>query len=344
MNQPPTHAPIFDRLTALADATRCRMLLLVERHELTVSEICLVLQMPQSTVSRHLKTLADAGWVSSRRDGTSRLYTLTGGGEMAQERRLWLLVREQIADLAVIDQDGKRLASVLSARQAKSDRFFASAAGQWDHLRGELFGASFDLHALLCLLGSDWVVGDLGCGTGPIAAQLAPHVGHVIAVDGSPEMLGAARARLSTHSNVTLRRSGLETLAIDDSCLDVAILALVLHYVTSPPAVLAEAARTLKPSGKLLIVDMLPHDREEYRREMGHVWLGFPEETLQKMLRTVGFEETRLFALPSDPLAKGPGLFATVSVRTSSDTLQGSGSLKTTSRNSDGIQGRGRRD
>ena len=133
-------AAIFDDLTALADATRSRMLLVLERHELTVSELCAVLQLPQSTVSRHLKTLLDAGWVASRRDGTSRYYTLALDDRGPATRRLWALLREQVSLTPGADQDARRLRGVLGRRQSKSQEFFASAAGQWDRLRQDLFG------------------------------------------------------------------------------------------------------------------------------------------------------------------------------------------------------------
>src|SRR5436190_21377398 len=121
-----TQAAIFDDLTALSDSTRSRMLLILERHELTVTELCAVLQLPQSTVSRHLKTLADASWVASRRDGTSRYYTLALDERDAQTRRLWSLLREQVGTTAGADQDARRLKGVLGRRQTKSEEFFAS--------------------------------------------------------------------------------------------------------------------------------------------------------------------------------------------------------------------------
>ena len=123
-------AAIFEDLTALSDATRSRMLLVLERHELTVTELCAVLQLPQSTVSRHLKTLADAGWVSSRRDGTSRYYTLALEDREPATRRLWTLLREQVSGTTGADQAARRLKSVLGRRQTKSEEFFASAAGR----------------------------------------------------------------------------------------------------------------------------------------------------------------------------------------------------------------------
>src|SRR6478736_4998803 len=215
-----TSPAIFDDLTALSDATRSRMLLILERHELTVSELCAVLQLPQSTVSRHLKTLADAAWVASRRDGTSRYYTLALDDRDAHTRRLWSLLREQVAATAGADQDARRLKGVLGRRQSKSEAFFASAAGQWDRLRRELFGGASALHALPALIDPGWTVGDLGCGTGETSAALAPFVAQTIAVDRSGEMLQAARRRVRDRANVDVRRGELEALPIGDGELD----------------------------------------------------------------------------------------------------------------------------
>ena len=117
-----------------------RMLLPLERHELTVSEFCSVLQLPQSTVSRHLKTLADDGWVVSRRDGTSRFYGMALEGLDPGARQLWPVIREQLGTSNGTDQDERRLQSVLRRRRSKSEAFFSSASGQWDRLRVELFG------------------------------------------------------------------------------------------------------------------------------------------------------------------------------------------------------------
>src|SRR5688572_11717095 len=296
-------------MAALADPIRCRILLPLERHELTVNEICSVLQLPQSTVSRHLKTLADDGWVMSRRDGTSRFYGMAMQELDPGAQQLWPLIREQIAGTNGAEQDERRLKSVLAKRRTKSEEFFASASGQWDHLRGELFGDRFHLHALLALIDPTLVVGDLGCGTGQVSELIAPHVAKVIAVDGSTDMVQAARKRLKGLHQVEVRRGDMEALPIDDGTLDVAIVALVLHHVPEPARALAEAARVLKPAGRVLIVDMLPHDREEYQQQMGHVWLGFSEKTIRKHLDAAGFEKPVVTPLPADEDAKGPSLF-----------------------------------
>src|SRR5882672_105932 len=174
---------ILDHLSVLGEVTRSRILLALERHELTVAELCAVLRAPQSTVSRHLKALLDCGWVTARADGTSRLYR-TGRDAMAvPARRLWQLVREQVAESPAAVQDARRLEGVLAERRSKSQEFFTSSAGQWDRLREELFGSTFHLHALLGLLDDSWVIGDLGCGGGQVAETLAPCVRRVIAVD-----------------------------------------------------------------------------------------------------------------------------------------------------------------
>ncbi len=302
-------AGLLDDLSALSDLVRTRMLVVLERHELTVSEICSVLQLPQSTVSRHLKVLGDAGWVASRKDGTSRFYTLTLRDNGTGPRRLWHVVREHVMTLPAAGQDARRLASALTRRRTASQEFFATAAGQWDKLRDELFGSEFYVFALLGLLDPRWVVADLGCGTGQVAAVLAPNVARVIAVDGSAEMLAAARKRLRDHANVELRRGELESLPLEDASVDVALAVLVLHHLPDPAAALREAARAVKPGGTLLIVDMWPHDREEYKQQMGHVWLGFPEDQLSTWMQAAGFCRPKFRSLPPAPDAKGPALF-----------------------------------
>lgn len=304
--------PVLAWMSALADPTRLRALRLVERHELTVAELCAVLQLPQSTVSRHLKVLGDEGWVAARPEATSRLYRMSLDAIDPAARRLWALLREQAALLPSSAQDDRRLASVLARRQTPSQAFFNTAAGQWDRLRREMFGDRFDAAGLLTLLDPDWVVGDLGCGTGEIAALLAPVVRRVIAVESSRAMSRAARQRLGDTTNVELRTGELQALPIDDHALDAAVACLVLHHVVDPPQVLREAARALRPGGRLLVIDMLRHDRAEYRQRMGHVWLGFEPERIAAWLGEAGFGPARVLALPPAPEAKGPALFAAV--------------------------------
>jgi ArsR family transcriptional regulator len=306
---------ILGHLAALSDATRCRLLLLLERQELTVSELCRVVRLPQSTVSRHLRVLTDGGWVHSRREGTHRLYSLVAGNLGPAARELWQLAGRQVAAEAGARQDARRLDAVLAERRKRSREFFSGAAERWDQTRDELFGPGVHSLSLLGLLEEGWTVGDLGCGTGTVTAALAPFVGRVVAVDGSRAMLAAARERLSGLDNVDLRHGELERLPIEDGALDAATLILVLHHLPDPGQVLGEVARTLRPGGRLLIVDMTPHDRQEYRQRMGHVWLGFSRGQIERFLTPAGLRTTSFRPLPADPVAGGPTLFAAVARR-----------------------------
>jgi ubiquinone/menaquinone biosynthesis C-methylase UbiE/DNA-binding transcriptional ArsR family regulator len=308
---------ILDQMASLADTTRSRILLLLDRHELTVSELCGITQLPQSTVSRHLKGLADAGWVTARAEGTSNLYTLTREDLDAPARKLWQLVRDQVGASSSAAHDQRRLSTVLTERRTKSQEFFSSSAGQWDRLRDDMFGDRFHLAALGAFADSAWTVGDLGCGTGQVSAALAPFVARVIGIDGSAAMLQAAKKRLQPFDNIELRRGELEALPVDDRRLDAAMLMLVLHHVPEPPRALAEVARVVAPGGRVVVVDMLPHDRDSYRQQMGHVWLGFSDDHIRGLLIGAGFAEVRVVALPPDPKAKGPALFAAAGVRIS---------------------------
>lgn len=306
---------IFEHMAALADAVRCRLLLVLAAQELPVSDLCAVLQLPQSTVSRHLKTLADGGWVGSRRDGTRRLYRGTLDRVEASARQLWDLTRVEIEKGRASRADRARLQSVLARRRNRSRAFFARSGARWDSLRDDLFGVNVHRFALLGLLDPSWIVGDLGCGSGPVTEAVAPFVRKVVGVDGSGTMLELAAERLRRFDNVELHEGDIESLPLRTSSLDVATQILVLHHLQRPERAVAEAGRCLRAGGRLLIVDMLPHDRVQYQQEMGHVWLGFAEETVRQALAAAGFESLRFRSLPPAPEAKGPGLFAVTAVR-----------------------------
>ncbi|NNE08154.1 MAG: metalloregulator ArsR/SmtB family transcription factor, partial [Gemmatimonadetes bacterium] len=183
--------PILDHLATLSDSVRSRILVLLGQ-ELTVGDLCSVLQLPQSTVSRHLKFLSDRSWVDSRPDGTHRLYRRTLDAPGHDARDLWDMVRASVEKSAAGAADRERLASVLASRKSRSREFFDKSAGDWDSLRDELFGPHFHGLALLGLLPASWTVADLGCGTGAVAEALAPFVSEVIGVDASPAMLQGA--------------------------------------------------------------------------------------------------------------------------------------------------------
>ncbi len=312
-----TQAPaILAQLAALSDVTRCRLLQVLSSQELIVAELCQVLQLPQSTVSRHLRVLADRGWVRSRPEGTRSVYSLASGDLGPAAADLWHIARKQVSDTSAAREDARRLERLLAARRRRSRAFFASKAAEWDAVRDELFGSNIRALSLLGLLEDQWTVGDLGCGTGAVTEALAPFVEKVVAIDGSREMLRAARARLRGRANVELRQGRLERLPLEGQSLDAATLILVLHHLPDPARVLVEVARTLRPGGRLLIVDMLPHERQEYRQQMGHVWLGFAEDQLGRFLAQAGLSAVRFRNLPLDPAARGPALFTAAARRT----------------------------
>ena len=224
-------------------------------------------------------------------------------------RKLWLIAREQTDQWATSKQDQLRLDRLLAEREVDRDTFFAGAASEWDRLRRDLYGDRFSIAAMLALLPADYVVADLGCGTGNLTVELAPHVKQVIGVDGSTAMLKAARKRTSDFKNVDLRKGDLATVPIEDASCDAALLVLALTYVPSPAAVVGEMSRILKPGGRGVIVDLLPHDREEFRRHTGQMSLGLEPRAVEKMMTDAGFGNITTRSLPPEPNVKGPALF-----------------------------------
>ena len=305
-------------MASLADPTRLRLLRLLERNELQVQELCDVLQLPQSSVSRHLKVLADEGWVGSRAQATTRLYRMAETD--AGARRLWHLAKEQTNGWATAAQDELRLTRRLADRQPAAQAFFAGAAGQWDRLRSEMYGDAFTVAALLALLPPGWTVADLGCGTGHAAVALAPFVGRVIGVDQSAAMLKAARKRAAGLGNVDWRQGSLEALPLEDESVDAALLLLALTYVAEPRAALCEAARILRPGGRLVVVDLLRHDREAFRRQMGQESLGFEPSGLETLAREAGLGSVTARSLPPEPKAKGPALLLLSALKEEKET------------------------
>ena len=289
---------IVGRLADLSDPARLRMLRLLADHELSVGELARALQLPQSTVSRHLKLLHDGGWIMKRQEGTASLYRLLEADLPAERRELWQLTRAQLAGFPPLDEDDSRLAGVLAERRTDSRAFFGRVGGEWAELRRELFGGRFTGEALLSLVSPTWTVADLGCGTGDATEHLAPHVRRVIAVDREPAMLEAARRRVAGFDNVEFRQGSLESLPIDDAALDAALVLLVLHHLEDPDAAILEIARTLRPGGVLLVVDMVAHTREEYRHTMGHRHLGFDAAQVHEWARAAGLADVRLHDHP----------------------------------------------
>jgi ubiquinone/menaquinone biosynthesis C-methylase UbiE len=297
---------LFQWMACLNEPLRARLLGLVEQQELSVGELSSVLQLPQSTTSRHLKVLSDEAWLSSRRDGTSRLYRLCAEQFSPKQAQLWGLVKTSITSHSV--RDSRRLQRVLVQRQAESQAFFASAAAHWDRLRSELFGADLERRFLPALLAPDCTVLDLGCGTGRLAAAFAPFVKRVIGIDASVAMVDAARTHLQDHDNVEVHQAELQQLPVADASVDLALVVLVLHYVASPAAALREVGRVLRPNGRVLLVDMQPHEKDEHPSQMGQLWSGFTREQLSDWMAP-NFQNVAYSELEPDPSAKGPALF-----------------------------------
>lgn len=309
MKQASDAIPVTEHLALLAERVRLRVLRLLECEELAVGEVAKVVQLPQSTISRHLKQLAEAGWLGKRSAGTATLYRLVLDDLGPEQRQLWVTVRDQLGTSPEFDEDTQRLAGVLAERRTDSQAFFGRVAGAWDSLRGDLFGHGFTAPALLGLLPADWVVADIGCGTGNASEHLAPFVKQVIAVDLSEPMLEAARKRLGERSGVEFRKGEATSLPIDDGEVDAAVCLLVLHHLADPASAVAEIARVVRPGGIAMVVDMVEHGRDEYRHTMGHTHLGFSETQTREMMEAAALVDVTIHALPRRGDAKGPGLF-----------------------------------
>jgi len=329
MNNPSKSRTIPDQLVDLGERVRLRLLRILQLEELSVGEAASVVQLPQSTVSRHLKVLADGGWIVKRAEGTATLYKLIPG-ELSQSMcTLWDTIRDQLESEGVdtssakrasrnghrtlptdLAEDTRRLAGVIADRRTDSQAFFGRVAGQWDDLRTDLFGDRFTLNGLLTLLPREWTVADLGCGTGNASELLAPLVKQVYAIDQSAPMLAAAKKRLHGHTNISFLRGDMHGIPLENASVDATVTVLVMHHIERPLEACREIRRVLRPGGTCLIIDMIQHDRSIYKHTMGHRWLGFTEETIGGLLIEAGFEKPRFTVLSPDPGARGPGLFA----------------------------------
>lgn len=307
------------RLAALAEPLRLRMLRLLERQELSVGEVARIVQLPQSTVSRQLKVLSDAGFLTRRSEGTATLYRMVMDDLPPEARSLWQPIREQLLHSPDDADDARRLEAVLAERRTDSASFFGRLGGEWDQVRRSLFGAKFTALALLGLLPRNWVIADVGCGAGDAAELLAPHAEKVIGIDNSEAMLAAAAERLSGFGNIELVKGDVSRLPLKARSVDACVSLLLLHHVDDPGAAIAQMARVLRRTrggGVVLICDMVRHERAEYRHTMGHKHPGFSKETMLRFFQGAGLRDGQYVELPRDTEGKGPGLFtATATVR-----------------------------
>ncbi|MCP4246806.1 MAG: metalloregulator ArsR/SmtB family transcription factor [bacterium] len=313
---------------ALGDSTRQRIMQLVVKQELNVSDLVSVLAFPQSTVSRHLRILREAGLIRDRREGTAVAYraVLDCNGE-GDDAGLHSRVLGWVAEQALPEAMARRLDSVLHQRRLQADRFFTRVGHKWDQMRTEYFGAEFPLEALTALLPEHWTVADVGAGTGYLLPLLTARFDHVIAVDPVPDMLEIARSHpaLGRADNVEYRTGDLSKLPISDGQVDLALAILVLHHVPSPPEALAELRRIVKPGGRLLVVEQAAHQCAEFHERMQDRWWGFEPGELSGEIERAGFSDIwhgplRTAAPANGQVGAAPELFVLTARRTEDET------------------------
>lgn len=299
-------------LRALSEPTRLRIMRLLAHMELAVGELAQVLGQSQPRVSRHIRILCDAGLAERRKEG-SWVFLRSAVGERsapplgaAAANLLTIAERDDAAFAARCAEDRRHLAAIRAAREASAEAYFARHAEEWDTLR-LLHGADEPVEAaLLDTLGGGEPgrLLDIGTGTGRMAELLADRASHVTALDKSPEMLRIARARLQSFpaGKVDLVQGDFTALPFADAMFDTVLFHQVLHYAQEPETVLAETARVTREGGRIAIVDLAAHDREELRERHAHARLGFSDEQMLALLTDAGFAPETPAALPGHPL------------------------------------------
>lgn len=315
--------PVF---RAMAEPTRRRLLQVLTLEELKVSELVEVLGQPQSTLSRHLRVLREAGLVRDRREGASSLYVAssrhaddgTGDDDLSGLLLGWLKRNPLPTALA------ERLRGVVARRRSDGVGFFNRIGRKWEELRRGAFGESFAFEAFLSLLPRAWRVVDIGAGTGEILPALASHFDHVVAVEPAEAMLACARQRVASRVSpeVSFCQGSLSPLPLADGSADLAIAMLVIHHLRHPEAALAELHRVLRPGGRVLLVEQEAHENQDFYERMQDFWWGFAPGDLSERLRRVGFRHVRPWRLTTTREAPGaadaPPLFALTGERADS--------------------------
>jgi ubiquinone/menaquinone biosynthesis C-methylase UbiE/DNA-binding HxlR family transcriptional regulator len=284
-------ASILKSLRLLADPNRVRIVLLLEREELSVAELQEILAMGQSTISTHLSQLKQAGIVEDRRTGKNILYRLKAFGNGTQEQVLGVL-KHAVKEIPEATEDRDALRLALRRRQDKVRSYFDELAGKFG--RQYVPGRSWQgLAETFLLLMPPLVIADLGAGEGTVSQLLARRAKKVIAVDNSEKMVefGSSLARSHGVRNLEYRLGDLEELPVRKGEADVAFFSQSLHHAQHPPRALTEAFRILKPGGRVIILDLLKHHFEEARALYADVWLGFSEVELRRMLSDAGFKD-----------------------------------------------------
>jgi ArsR family transcriptional regulator len=291
-------------LRAAAEGTRLRLLALCAESELTVSELTEILGQSQPRVSRHLKLLCDAGLLDRFREGSWVFYRLAQHARAAALAQL--LVELLPPGDATLALDRERLAAIKRQREEQAGAYFRANAAQWDRIRS-LYVEEREVEAALATLLPAAGIRDLldiGTGTGRMLEIFAPHVERVVGVDLSREMLAVARVNLERASlrNCSIRQADMYQLPLATASFDAVVIHQVLHYAERPAAVIAEAARVLRPEGRLVIVDFAPHALEFLRSEHAHRRLGFADAEVTAWCIAAGLEPEPARLLPGNPL------------------------------------------
>jgi ubiquinone/menaquinone biosynthesis C-methylase UbiE/DNA-binding transcriptional ArsR family regulator len=300
-------ADLTGALKAAGEETRLRILALLTEAELTVSEITEILRQSQPRISRHLRLLAEAGLVLRFREGAWAFFRLSDQGPAAR------LARDLVAHLSpsdtVIAADRERLSEVRSQRAAAAQAYFAKHAAEWDRLRRLHVADAAVEEAIRAALADEpfRALLDLGTGTGRMLELFGPALERGLGIDLSLDMLALARARLDRAGlrNCSVRQGDIFQLALPPDSFDVVIIHQVLHYLDDGARAIREAARVLRPHGRLLVVDFSPHELEFLREQHAHRRLGFPEETVSQWLEQAGLVVLRHRELVPEPNSEG---------------------------------------
>lgn len=295
---------LLKSLRLLADPSRVRLLLLLEREELSVAELQDVLGKGQSQISTHLAQLKQAGLLQDRRNGKNILYSVKRGKGTETDAigPLLELLHTASVQIPEIEQDREALALVLQKRQDKMRSYFDGLAGKFG--REYLPGRSWKgLAEALLMLAPPMVIADLGAGEGTFSQLLARQAKRVIAVDNSGEMVefGSKLAEKHGLKNLEYRRGDMEAIPIADGEVDLAFFSQSLHHAPHPERAVREAWRIVKPGGRIAILDLAHHQFEEARELYADLWLGFSELELQGFLRNAGFEKIYTAVVHREP-------------------------------------------
>ncbi len=288
---------ILDIFKALADEGRLRILRSVDQAELSVAELVQALEMPQSTVSRHLKPMREAGLVESRRDGTSVYYNR---GPLFHDAAFAKILNDRLKEISVANRDAAAVERVLDFRRKKSREFFDEIAGRYGTLT-EPGGGWQALTAGLAAGFSGKTVADLGCGEGHLALLLARFAEKVVAFDQSEKMLKLVSEKAvegNLADRLELRVGILEELDLSKEAFDAVFLSQALHHTSSPENVIRTASDGLKSGGQLIILDLMRHEHEWTREEWADQWLGFDPLEMRKWLKDAGIEPQVVDSLP----------------------------------------------